>query len=65
VFAPAFKAPTSLLREAEASGVSVFRTEKFGRRKSICQEFNVLISISVGSTYLYWILHSFFQTNSF
>ena len=39
MFAPALKAPNSLLREAEASGVSAFRTEKFGRRK-----FNVLIS---------------------
>jgi len=26
--------PTSLLREAEASGDSTFQTEKFGRRKS-------------------------------
>ena len=45
VFAPALKAPNSLLREAEVSGVGAFRTGKFGRRKSICQEFNVLISI--------------------
>jgi len=44
VFTPALKAPTLLLREAEASGVSAFRTEKFGRRKSICREFNVLAS---------------------
>jgi len=39
VFAP-------VLREAEASGVSAFRTEKFGRRKSMCREFNGLISKS-------------------
>jgi len=31
--APALKVPFLLLREAEASGVSAFRTEKFGRRK--------------------------------
>ena len=42
--APALKTPNSLLKEAEASEIFSFRTKKFGRRKSICQEFNALIS---------------------
>ena len=37
VFASVLKAPTSLLREAEASGINVFRTvpKAFGRKEKI------------------------------